>query len=212
MTEKGRVYPASHAFFLDSPIRQWLQPPSKLAQTLEIDLADLVVDFGCGPGFYTIEFCKRAKEVIAVDLQQGMLQRARQKADKVGVTNVRFLQTDGKSLKLHDESADKIVLITVYHEVAEPENVLKDFVRILKLNGRLIVVEVIKKGLIPGAPIQNPAVLQLEIQAGGFELEQMKPYSNYGIFFFAKRTDMFSKFTSIEDSADFTRLEKKDNL
>jgi ubiquinone/menaquinone biosynthesis C-methylase UbiE len=188
MTEKGRIYPASHAFFLDSPLRRWLQPPSELAQILDIKPKDTVVDFGCGPGFYTIEFAKRAKEVIAADLQQGMLDKAKLKAKREGVANLRFLQTDGKSLQLSDESADKIVLVTVFHEVAEPEFVLKEFARVLKQNGKLIIAEVTKKGIISGAPVQNPAALQVEIEAGDFRLEKIKPYKSYGILFFAKNT------------------------
>jgi ubiquinone/menaquinone biosynthesis C-methylase UbiE len=153
---------------------------------LNIEPSDTVVDLGCGPGFYTIEFAKRAKEVVAVDLQQGMLDKVKAKAKKEGIANVRFLQTDGKSLELSDESADKIVLVTVFHEVAEPEFVLKEFARVLKPNGQLIIVEVIKKGIISGAPVQNPAELQVEIEAGGFRLKKMKPYKSYGALFFGK--------------------------
>jgi ubiquinone/menaquinone biosynthesis C-methylase UbiE len=186
MTEKGHPYPASHALFLDSPLRHLLQPPKNLAEMLNIDPTETVVDFGCGPGFYTIEFAKRAKEVVAVDLQLGMLDRANQKADKARVGNVRFLQTEGKSLQLPDASADMVVLVTVFHEVAESESILKEFARVLKPNGKLVIAETIKKGIIPGAPVQNPASLQAEIEKSRFKLVQMKTYKLYGVFFFAK--------------------------
>ncbi len=58
--------------------------------------------------------------------------------------------------------------MTVFHEVAESEFVLKEFARVLKPNGKLAIVEAIKKGIISGAPVQKPAALQVEIEAGGF--------------------------------------------
>jgi hypothetical protein len=47
-------------------------------------------------------------------------------------------------------------------------------------------VEVVKKGILPGAPVQNPETLKAEIEAGGFKLEQLLPYRGYGMLFFAK--------------------------
>ena len=80
-----------------------------------------------------------------------------------------------------------ILLVTVYHEVGESEAVLKEFNRILKPESKLIIVEVIKKGIFPGAPVQNPEALKAEIEAGNFKLKQMQPYKSYGIFFFTKK-------------------------
>ncbi len=117
-----------------------------------------------------------------------MLKKAQNKAAKAGVKNIQFLQSDGKNLQLEDISVDKILLVTVYHEVGDNETVLKEFNRILKLNGKLIMVEVIKKGIFPGAPIQNPETLKTEIEAGNFQLQQMLPLKNYGVFFFNKKT------------------------
>ena len=79
-----------------------------------------------------------------------------------------------------------MLLVTVYHEIGENEAALKEFQRILKAEGKLVVVEIIKKGRLPGGPIQNPDVLKAEIEATGFKLEQMQPYKLFGMFFFAK--------------------------
>jgi len=65
--------------------------------------------------------------------------------------------------------------------------VLKEFSRILKPQGKLIIVEIIKKGIFPSAPVQNPKTLKAEIEAGNFKLEQLQPYKSYGVFFFIKK-------------------------
>ena len=188
MSHKGEAYSASGAFFLDNPIRRLIQPPSELVEKLTINPNDVVVDFGCGPGYYTIELAKKAKRVVAVDLSPEMLKKAQNKAEKAGVKNIQFLQSNGTNIQLEDSSVDMILLVTVYHEVGESEAVLKEFNRILKPEGKLIIVEVIKKGIFPGAPVQNPEALKAEIEAGNFKLEQMLPYKNYGIFFSTKKS------------------------
>ncbi len=82
MSHKGEAYSASGAFFLDNPIRRLIQPPSELIEKLAITPNDVVVDFGCGPGYYTIELAKKAKSVVAVDLSSEMLNKAQNKAEK----------------------------------------------------------------------------------------------------------------------------------
>ena len=188
MSHKGHPYSASGAFFLDNPIRRLIQPPSELIEKLAINPNDVAVDFGCGPGYYTIELAKKAKRAVAVDLSSEMLKKAQNKAEKAGVMNIQFLQSNGTNIQLEDSSVDIILLVTVYHEVGESEAVLKEFNRILKPESKLIIVEVIKKGIFPGAPVQNPEALKAEIEAGNFKLEQMQPYKRYGVFFFTKKT------------------------
>jgi ubiquinone/menaquinone biosynthesis C-methylase UbiE len=187
MSHKGHPYSASGAFFLDNPIRRWIQPPSELVEKLAISPNDVVVDFGCGPGYYTIELAKKAKMVMAVDLSPEMLKKAQKKAAKAGAKNIQFLQSEGKSLQLGDSSVDMILLVTVYHEIGKSEAVLKEFSRVLKPEAKLIIVEVVKKGIFPGAPVQNPETLKSEIEAGNFKFQQMLPYKVYGVFFFTKK-------------------------
>jgi ubiquinone/menaquinone biosynthesis C-methylase UbiE len=186
MSHKEEAYSASGAIFLDNPIRRWLQPPSELAEKLGISPSDVVMDFGCGPGFYTVELAKKAQKVMAVDLSPEMLKKAQNKAVKAGVKNIEFLQSNGKNIKVEDGSVDLILLVTVLHEVGESQTVLAEFHRILKPTGKLVIVEVVKKGIFPGAPVQNPDAVKAEVEAGNFELQQMQPYKNYGVFFFTK--------------------------
>ena len=89
MSHKGEAYSASGAFFLDNPIRRLFQPPYELIEKLGINPTDVVVDFGCGPGYYTIELAKNAKKVEAVDLSPEMLKNAQRKAEKAGMKIVQ---------------------------------------------------------------------------------------------------------------------------
>jgi ubiquinone/menaquinone biosynthesis C-methylase UbiE len=186
LSHKGHIYSASGAWFLDNPIRRWLQPPSELIEKLAITPNDTAMDFGCGPGFYTAELAKRAKKVIAVDLSPQMLQKAQKKTAKAGAKNIQFLQSNGTNIQVENGSVNMIFLVTVFHEISETQTVLKEFHRILKPDGKLAIVEVIKKGIFPGAPVQNPEALKSEIEAGNFKLEQTLPYKTFGVLLFRK--------------------------
>ena len=186
MSHKGETYSASGAFFLDNPIRRWLQPPSELLGKIGINQGDVVMDFGCGPGFYTIEIAKKAKRVMAVDLSPEMLKKAQNKAAKAGVKNIEFLQSDGKNIEAEAGSLDLILLVTVFHEVRESQAVLTEFHRILKPAGKLVIVEAVKRGTFVGAPVQNPEALKEEVETGNFKLKQMQLDRNLGILFFTK--------------------------
>jgi SAM-dependent methyltransferase len=187
VSHKGEAHSASKAFFLDNPIRRWRQPPLELIGKLAIHPTDVVVDYGCGPGFFTLELARRAQTVIAIDLSATMLQKAKNKAAKAGARNIRFLQSNGTSLQLENGKVDLILLVTVYHEVGDNETVLRQFRRILKPDGKLIIVEVIKEGSVHGAPVQDPEKLKAEIESAGFRLVEMQPYKKYGILRFTKQ-------------------------
>lgn len=69
------LFSPAHAAHLDTPLRRRLYNPDKLAEQY-IRPGDRVLDFGCGPGFFTRAFAKRVGDtgrVIAADLQQEML-------------------------------------------------------------------------------------------------------------------------------------------
>jgi ubiquinone/menaquinone biosynthesis C-methylase UbiE len=187
--KQERPYPASLSFLLNNPIRRWLQPPSELLDKLEIKPTDVVMDFGCGPGYYTFEIAKRAKQVIAVDISSEMLKKVQANATKRNVKNMQYVQSDGKNIQIEDQAVNMVLLVTVYHEIHDHEIVLKEFNRILKREGKLAIVEVVKESRFPGAPIQNPTALKAEIEGSGFfRLEKTLPYKRYGILLFAKNT------------------------
>ena len=101
---KVYAYPASGAIFLDNPIRRWIRPGEELIEKLAIGPDDVVMDFGCGPGCFTVELAKKAKSVFAVDVSSEMLKKAAHKAAKAGVDNIEFLQSNGKSIQVDDGS------------------------------------------------------------------------------------------------------------
>ena len=103
-----------------------------------------VLDVGCGPGFFSIDMAcmvGQTGRVIASDLQEGMLQKVR---DKIKGTDLE------KRITLHKCEANKIgvtdhvdfiLLFYIVHEVPNKLEFFNEMATILKPNGQVLLVE-----------------------------------------------------------------------
>jgi len=90
---------------------------------LGVKANDVVLNFGCGPGFYTILFAKVAKEVIVVDIQSEMLEKVSRYAKRVSLS-VQCFQSDVLGVPLSDEYCDLTFLSRVYSAERESQSVV----------------------------------------------------------------------------------------
>ena len=127
-----------------------IHPADKVLNALGVRAEDVVVDFGCGPGHFTIPLAKRAKRVIGIDVQARKLEGAKKRAEDDGV-KVELYRSDGRSIPLPNAIADLIFLRRVYHELDDKQAVLKELARLMKPGGRLAIMEK-TKGLMPIGP------------------------------------------------------------
>lgn len=105
-----------------------------------------VLDVGCGPGRLSVPAAQMvgpSGEVIAIDIQPGMLGRAKAKADKTNVHNIQFRQIAAGSGTLERNLYDRALLVTVLGEIPDREAALKEIFRSLKPGGLLSVTEII---------------------------------------------------------------------
>mgnify|MGYP001131726732 CR=1 FL=1 len=177
-------FPERLAFTLNNRIRRFLQPPDKLISKLNVRPGDVVVDFGCGPGFFTVLLAKVAAKTIAVDVSPRMLERAASYAKKSGVT-IQFLASSGTQIKLEDNSVDMVFLNHVFHEIEERPIVLGEFLRITRPSGRLVIVERTRGSRLLGGklgpPIIDQTVVTREIERAGFAFAKTIPHGNDSI-------------------------------
>lgn len=176
-------YPERLAFTLNNRFRRFLEPPEQLISKLGLKATDVVVDFGCGPGFYTIPIAKCVTRTIAVDVSSHMLEKTISNAKRDHMT-VEALVSDGTAIELDDGIVDLIFLSHVFHEVANRSKVLSEFLRIMKRSGRLAIVEKTRGGPLAwasGPPIIDQNELIRELEQAGFRFTQTIPYGNNSI-------------------------------
>ncbi len=140
---KNRVCPVERAGSLDNRFRRWLQNPLKILSPY-IEEGMTVLDLGCGPGFFSIDIAQmvgKSGRVIASDLQEGMLQKLR---DKIQGTELEERITLHKSQKNRigvSENVDFVLAFYMVHEVPNQEEFFNEIGSILKPNGQVLIVE-----------------------------------------------------------------------
>ena len=117
-----------------------------IVETLDISPGMTVLDAGCGPGRLTVPLAQSVGptgHVTALDIQPGMLARARTKAEAAGHTHVEFVAAGLGDGKLPVNHFDRVVLVTVLGEIPTREKALAELFRATKPGGVLAIVEVI---------------------------------------------------------------------
>ena len=144
---RHNVFSAERAAHLDSRLRRFLYLPDRLADQY-VKPGNRVLDFGCGPGFFTREFAKRVGDtgmVIAVDLQEEMLRIMREKLGPEGLLpRIKTHRCDPKSLTLspgYDGKIDVAFTIFVVHEVPDPAKLFPEISTLLVPGGLLFISE-----------------------------------------------------------------------
>jgi demethylmenaquinone methyltransferase/2-methoxy-6-polyprenyl-1,4-benzoquinol methylase len=100
-----------------------------------------VVDVACGTGDVAMAFYKaKVRSVVGIDFTKAMLDLAISKA-QIAKYDIQYLQGDAMRLELPDSSADVLSIAFGIRNVQEPSKAFAEFFRVLRPNGRLIVLE-----------------------------------------------------------------------
>ena len=116
-----------------------------------------VADIGCGPGYFTLPLAKHLFDgkVYAIDVQQEMLDAAKERIDKVHLTNVELIRSEENKLKIDNESVDGALVAFAVHEARNPATFLKQVLKSLRKGGWAAVLEWHKREEDDGPPVDE---------------------------------------------------------
>ena len=130
---------------------RWLERPERAAEErpdlvlARLDLAPdaVVADIGAGSGYYTFRLNELvpAGEVLAVDIQQEMLDLIRERAGSEGIDNVTPVLGTITDPNLPENGVDAVLMVDAYHEFSHPAEMLAGIRRGLRPGGRVYLLE-----------------------------------------------------------------------
>ena len=100
---------------------------------------DTVLELGCGTGIYSEMIADRVKCLSVTDLSQDMIEKAKVKLSQFSNVEVRI--ADSYNTLFEDSMFDNALLVNLLHIVKDPISVLKETHRILKDDGRVVIVD-----------------------------------------------------------------------
>lgn len=127
----------------DNPLRRLFHDPERLLGPY-VRPGMTVVDIGCGMGYFTIGLARLAGpegKVIAVDLQQRMLDALGRRARRAGVADRIVLRRCLEESLGVEEPADFALAFWMAHEVPDQLRFFSEIFTFLKTEGRLLLVE-----------------------------------------------------------------------
>ena len=120
-------------------LRDVFYPPKYILKDIRINPGDTVLDFGCGPGSYSVaiaELLQGTGKIFAIDNHPLAIEHVCQIARKKKLQNIQTILSDCDT-GLPSNSIDIILLYYIFNDLKNSEKVLWELYRVLKPDGIL---------------------------------------------------------------------------
>lgn len=178
---------------------------TKLARTQAHMTPDMdIFEFGCGTGGTAITHAPHVRSVRAVDFSPRMLEKARDRAARAGVSNVTFEQGDITKMAIPPASYDMVLGLSILHLLEDRNAVIARVFDILKPGGRFVSSTACigdtmrwlgfiaplgrRFGLLPMLNVMSHEQLRASMTRAGFTIEHdWRPNPNAAVFLIARK-------------------------
>ena len=164
---------------MKNDIEKWLKEDGeRFLRDIGIRKDQVVLDFGCGVGHYTIPAAKvvdKEGKVYAIDEDEKALSELMKIAVFEGVKNIAIAKASGElKIPIENESIDAILLYDVLHYIEERRKIIDEVHRVMKTNGLLSIYPKHHKLDSPLSGLANLSLEDIikEVEASNFYLER----------------------------------------
>jgi len=129
---------------------------------------EVCIDLGSGRGTDVLRLAETVGKsgfAYGIDISGGMLQKARNTADKLGIINTEFIQSSLENINLPDGIADLVISNCTINHSSDKQAVWNEVFRILKKGGRFVVSDIYSLNPVP-EEYRNDPVAVSECWAG----------------------------------------------
>lgn len=186
-----RVFNPRYLFYLESEERAEWQKPEEVLDALRLAPGQVVADIGAGGGYFTARFARElgdAGRVYAVDVQDTMIDRLRERVTAENLKNVEVIRAEFDDPILPENACDLVFFSSVYKEIQDRPAYMRKVRRALKPEGRVAILEyrVNEKAIGPPRNMRlSPAQITEEMETAGFHLVEeydFLPRENFLVF------------------------------
>lgn len=176
---------------LDNPLAP-VHKVQSIITDLELSEGMNVLDVGCGPGRVMLPIAQKvgpSGHVTSVDVQLGMIQKARNKAQLLELTNIDFIHGEIGKVKLEKNYYDRAILVAVLGEIpaSDRQAALMQIFNALKPDGIASITEIIFDPHFQ----RRQKVIDLMLDAGFVQKKSLGRWFAYTIQF---KKGTYSKF------------------
>jgi predicted methyltransferase len=128
---------------LDDPARDAWQHPEEVLRALDLTPAMIVADVGAGTGYFATRLARAvpAGKVIATDVEPDMVRHLNERAAREQLPNLHAIHATHATSGLAAESVDRVLIVHVWHHLANRVAYARDLSAALRPGGRLFVVD-----------------------------------------------------------------------
>jgi ubiquinone/menaquinone biosynthesis C-methylase UbiE len=171
-------FPVADRHRLLNEDRRRRQPVEVIVERMRLGNDETVADLGAGVGYLAIPLAEAGAKVIALDLQQEMLDGIRERDG--GSERISLVRTELPEVPLPDASVDRVVMLNVFHEVGDKRRLAEEIARVLHAGGRLTIVDWQARPSDHGPPLHERVPMDLAPSYfPGFVLERGYDDENY---------------------------------
>lgn len=127
----------------DNPERDAWQQPDAVIAALGLAPAMTVADVGAGTGYFTVRLARAVPQgqVIATDIEPDMVRYLNERAQKEQLSNVRAVLAGAADPKLPPASADRILVVDVWHHIEDRAHYAAGLAAALRPGGQVAIVD-----------------------------------------------------------------------
>ena len=159
---------------------------------------EVCVDLGSGRGTDVLRLAENVGNdgfVYGIDISDGMIEKARNTAGRLGITNAEFIHSPLEKIRLGDNIADIVISNCTINHASDKQSVWNEVFRILKKGGRFVVSDIYATSPVPEEYRTDPVAIA-ECWAGSVtRAEYLEQLSAAG----------FSSVKIIEESAPYEK-------
>ncbi len=150
------------SFVMGHQAAEWLNRPGRIQEEMPDEVVanmglasdHVVADIGAGSGYFSFRIARLVPDgkVLAVDIQEEMLQLIEERKAEEQVSNIELVLGEIDNPNLPPDSIDAAIMVDAYHEFSHPFEMIDGIYNALKTGGRIFLLEY--RGEDPAVPIR----------------------------------------------------------